>query len=53
MLAWESIWHIGIAVPDLDKGKKELGDVFGLTEPEPGHQGGACGGVRGRQLLPE
>jgi len=26
----ESIWHIGIAVPDLDKGKKELGEVFGL-----------------------
>ena len=26
----ESIWHIGIAVPDLDQGKKELGEVFGL-----------------------
>jgi len=25
-----SIWHIGIAVPDLDKGQTELGDVFGL-----------------------
>jgi catechol 2,3-dioxygenase-like lactoylglutathione lyase family enzyme len=25
-----SIWHIGIAVPDLDKGQKELGEVFGL-----------------------
>ena len=25
-----SIWHIGIAVPDLEKGKKELGEVFGL-----------------------
>jgi catechol 2,3-dioxygenase-like lactoylglutathione lyase family enzyme len=25
-----SIWHIGIAVPDLDKGKKELGEVFRL-----------------------
>jgi catechol 2,3-dioxygenase-like lactoylglutathione lyase family enzyme len=24
------IWHIGIAVPDLEKGKKELGEVFGL-----------------------
>jgi hypothetical protein len=31
---WElimgSIWHIGIAVPDLEKGQKELGAVFGL-----------------------
>jgi len=27
----ETIWHIGIAVPDLEQGKKELGDVFGLT----------------------
>ncbi len=26
----ESIWHIGFAVPDLEEGKKELGDVFGL-----------------------
>jgi catechol 2,3-dioxygenase-like lactoylglutathione lyase family enzyme len=26
----ESIWHIGIAVPDLEKGKQELGEVFGL-----------------------
>lgn len=26
----ESIWHIGIAVPDLEKGKKELSEVFGL-----------------------
>ena len=26
----ESIWHIGIAVPDLGQGKKELGQVFGL-----------------------
>ena len=26
----ESIWHIGIAVPDLEQGKKELGEVFGL-----------------------
>ena len=26
----ESIWHIGIAVPELEKGKKELGEVFGL-----------------------
>src|ERR1700716_2874518 len=25
-----SIWHIGIAVPDLEEGKKELGEVFGL-----------------------
>jgi catechol 2,3-dioxygenase-like lactoylglutathione lyase family enzyme len=25
-----SIWHIGIAVPDLEKGQKELGAVFGL-----------------------
>ena len=25
-----SIWHIGIAVPDLEEGKKELGVVFGL-----------------------
>ena len=25
-----SIWHIGIAVPDLEKGKEELGEVFGL-----------------------
>jgi hypothetical protein len=25
-----SIWHIGIAVPDLAKGQQELGDVFGL-----------------------
>ncbi|MCW2935287.1 MAG: hypothetical protein JWM19_6249 [Actinomycetia bacterium] len=25
-----SIWHIGIAVPDLDLGKKQLTDVFGL-----------------------
>ncbi|HEY6497303.1 MAG TPA: VOC family protein [Trebonia sp.] len=25
-----SIWHIGIAVPDLAKGKEELGEVFGL-----------------------
>src|SRR5436190_22033483 len=25
-----SIWHIGIAVPDLEKGKQELGEVFGL-----------------------
>ena len=25
-----SIWHIGIAVPDLEKGKTELGEVFGL-----------------------
>jgi hypothetical protein len=23
-----SIWHIGIAVPDLDKGQKELGEVL-------------------------
>jgi catechol 2,3-dioxygenase-like lactoylglutathione lyase family enzyme len=27
----ESIWHIGFAVPGLEKGKKELGDVFGLS----------------------
>ena len=26
----ESIWHIGIAVSELDQGKKELGEVFGL-----------------------
>ncbi len=26
----ESIWHIGFVVPGLEKGKKELGDVFGL-----------------------
>lgn len=25
-----SIWHIGIAVPDLKKGQKELGEIFGL-----------------------
>src|SRR2546423_8103444 len=25
-----SIWHIGIAVPDLEQGRKELGEVFGL-----------------------
>jgi catechol 2,3-dioxygenase-like lactoylglutathione lyase family enzyme len=25
-----SIWHIGIAVPDLEKGKKELGEVLRL-----------------------
>src|SRR5258707_3263390 len=25
-----SIWHIGIAVPDLENGQKELGEVFGL-----------------------
>src|SRR5712671_7162913 len=25
-----SIWHIGIAVPDLENGQKELGNVFGL-----------------------
>src|SRR5258707_11967221 len=25
-----SIWHIGIAVPDLEKGQKDLGEVFGL-----------------------
>jgi hypothetical protein len=25
-----SIWHIGIAVPDLEEGKEELGEVFGL-----------------------
>jgi hypothetical protein len=25
-----SICHIGIAVPDLEKGQKELGEVFGL-----------------------
>jgi catechol 2,3-dioxygenase-like lactoylglutathione lyase family enzyme len=24
------IWHIGIAVPDLEKGQEELGEVFGL-----------------------
>jgi catechol 2,3-dioxygenase-like lactoylglutathione lyase family enzyme len=24
------IWHIGIALPDLEKGQKELADVFGL-----------------------
>src|SRR5260370_21269959 len=27
----ETIWHIGIAVPDLEQGKKELGEVFGLS----------------------
>ena len=27
----ESIWHIGFAVPDLEVGKKELGEVFGLS----------------------
>jgi hypothetical protein len=26
-----SIWHIGIAVPELDLGKKQLADVFGLS----------------------
>lgn len=25
-----STWHIGIAVPGLDKGKQELSEVFGL-----------------------
>ena len=25
-----SIWHIGIAVPDLQKGQQELGEIFGL-----------------------
>jgi hypothetical protein len=25
------IWHIGIAVPDLEEGKKELSQVFGLN----------------------
>ena len=25
-----SIWHIGIAVPDLEKGQQKLGEVFGL-----------------------
>jgi hypothetical protein len=25
-----SIWHLGIAVPDLDQGQQELGEVFGL-----------------------
>jgi catechol 2,3-dioxygenase-like lactoylglutathione lyase family enzyme len=25
-----SIWHIGIAVPDLAQGQEELGEVFGL-----------------------
>jgi catechol 2,3-dioxygenase-like lactoylglutathione lyase family enzyme len=25
-----SIWHIGIAVPDLERGQQELGDVFGV-----------------------
>jgi catechol 2,3-dioxygenase-like lactoylglutathione lyase family enzyme len=25
-----AIWHIGIAVPDLEKGQRELGEVFGL-----------------------
>jgi hypothetical protein len=29
--SWKSIWHIGFAVPGLEKGKKELGDVFGLS----------------------
>jgi hypothetical protein len=28
-----SIWHIGIAVPDLKKGQQELGEVFGLRWP--------------------
>ena len=28
-----SIWHIGIAVPDLEKGKKELGEVGALGYP--------------------
>jgi catechol 2,3-dioxygenase-like lactoylglutathione lyase family enzyme len=26
-----SIWHIGIAVPDLQKGQQELGEIFGLA----------------------
>jgi catechol 2,3-dioxygenase-like lactoylglutathione lyase family enzyme len=26
----ESIWHIGIAVPDLQEGQEQLGAVFGL-----------------------
>ena len=31
-----SIWHIGIAVPDLEQGKKELGEVFGLCRRPAG-----------------
>lgn len=30
-----SIWHIGIAVPDLDQGKQELGEIFGLRYTKP------------------
>jgi catechol 2,3-dioxygenase-like lactoylglutathione lyase family enzyme len=26
----ESIWHIGIAVPELEAGQEELGEIFGL-----------------------
>jgi len=26
----QSIWHIGIAVPDLEQGKREISEVFGL-----------------------
>ena len=26
----ESIWHIGIAVPELETGQEELGEIFGL-----------------------
>lgn len=25
------LWHVGMAVPDLDRGKKEIGELFGLT----------------------
>lgn len=32
-----SIWHIGLAVPDLDEGMHEVGQVFGLTW-RPVHQ---------------
>src|SRR5579863_7509632 len=29
------IWHIGIAVPDLEEGTRELGEVFGLRWRAP------------------
>ncbi|GAA5195410.1 hypothetical protein GCM10023322_62030 [Rugosimonospora acidiphila] len=25
------IWHVGLAVPDLERGKAEIGELFGLT----------------------
>lgn len=25
------VWHVGMAVPDLDRGRAEIGELFGLT----------------------